>query len=79
MEKERTSILLNKEDLLKLKSIAKKINKSASFLIQEAVTEYIARTVPKKKIDIIGIVDSGDPYFADKVEDTLNEITAGED
>ena len=79
MEKERTSILLNKEDLLKLKSIAKKTNKSANFLIQEAVTEYIAKTLPKKKIDIIGIVDSGDPYFAEKAEDMLDEIAAGED
>lgn len=76
LEKERTSIFLDKEDLVKLKMIAKKTNRSTNFLIQEAVTEFISKTLPKRKIDIIGMVDSGDPYFADKVEDILEEITS---
>jgi hypothetical protein len=74
MEKGRTSILLNKDDLLKLKTISKKINKSINFLIQEAVTEYVSKTLPKRKIDIIGMVDSGDPHFAEKDEEILEGI-----
>ncbi|MCL4377168.1 MAG: hypothetical protein M1409_02115 [Actinobacteria bacterium] len=74
MEKGRTSILLNKDDLLKLKTISKRTNKSTNFLIQEAVTEYVSKTLPKRKIDIIGMVDSGDPHFAEKDEEILEEI-----
>ena len=79
MEKERTSVLLDKENLLRLKTIAKRNNKSISFLIQEAVTEYVSKTLPKRKIDIIGMVDSGDPHFAEKDEEILNEIIEEED
>jgi predicted DNA-binding protein len=50
MEKERTSILLNREDMLKLKAISKNIGKSTTFLIQEAVSEFISKTLPKRKI-----------------------------
>lgn len=79
MEKERTSVLLDKENLLRLKTIAKRNNRSISFLIQEAVTEYVSKTLPKRKIDIIGMVDSGDPHFAEKDEEILNEIIEEED
>jgi len=79
MKKERTSVLLNKEDVLKIKALSKKTNKSTSFLIQEAVTDYIARKMPERKIDIIGMVDSGDPYFAEKDEEILDKIISKED
>ena len=79
MEKERTSVLLNREDKLKLKAISKNTGKSTTFLIQEAVSEFISKTMPNKKIEIIGIVESGDPYFAENDEKILEEINSGEE
>jgi len=69
MEKERTSILLNKDEMLELKRLSKTTNKSTSYLIREAVTEYIAKKIPNKEIGIIGIVNSGDPHFAENDEE----------
>ena len=79
MKKERTSVLLNQADMLKLKAMSKRTNKSTSFLIQEAVSEFIAKTSPVKKIGIIGMVDSGDPHFAQKDEEILDKIINEED
>ena len=79
MEKERTSILLDKEDMLKLKAISKKTRRSTTFLIKEAVSEYISRNIPKRKIDIIGMVESGDPYLAENDEKILEEINSREE
>ena len=48
---------------------SKTTNKSTSYLIREAVTEYIAKKIPNKEIGIIGIVNSGDPHFAENDEE----------
>jgi len=58
MDKERTSILLDKDVMLKLKNLAKISNRSTSFLIREAVSNYVAKKVPKKEIGIIGMGSS---------------------
>lgn len=79
MEKERTSVLLDKEDMIKLKTISKKTGKSTTFLIKEAVSEYVSKIQPKRNIDIIGIVESGDPYFANNDEKILEEINSEEE
>jgi len=73
MDKERTSILLEKDIMLKLKNMAKFSNKSTSFLIREAVTEYVAKKVPRKEIGIIGIVNSDDPHFDENDEEYLKK------
>ncbi len=69
MNKIKISVFLDNDVMLKLKILAKLTNKSNSFIIREAVTEYIAKKIPKKEINIIGIVDSGDPHFAENDED----------
>jgi len=79
MKKERTSILLEKDIMLKLKALSRSTNKSATFLIQEAVTEFVAQKTSKQKIGIIGIADSKDPYFAEKDEEFLEKFGFGED
>ncbi len=79
MKKERTSILLKQEDLVNLRALSRKTNKSTSFLIREAVSEFLAKNIEAKKIGIAGMVDSGDPYFAEKDEEILDKIIAGED
>jgi len=79
MEKERTSILLEKDIMLKLKALSRSTNKSATFLIQEAVTEFVAQKTSKHKIGIIGIADSKDPHFAEKDEEYLEKSGFGED
>ena len=71
MDKERTSILLEKDVMLKLRTLAKTTNKSTSFVIREAVTEYVTKKTPKKNFNIIGIVNSGDPHFAENDEEYL--------
>ena len=73
MEKERTSILLNKDVMLKLKSLARLSNKSTSLLIREAVSDYVAKKAPKKELSIIGIVGSNDPNFAENDEEYLKK------
>ncbi|MCL4416060.1 MAG: ribbon-helix-helix domain-containing protein [Actinobacteria bacterium] len=79
MEKERTSVLLEKDIMLKLKALSRNTNKSTTSLIQEAITEFVAQRIPKKKICIIGIVDSKDPHFAEKDEEFLEKSGFGED
>jgi predicted transcriptional regulator len=79
MVKERTSVLLDKEVMLKLQAISRKTNKSRTFLINEAVTEFVAKKAPKKKLSIVGIVDSKDPNFAANDEKFLEEEGFGED
>jgi len=79
MEKERTSVLLEKDVMLKLRALSRNSNKSTSFLIKEAVTEYVAQKTFKQKISIIGIADSKDPYFAQKDEEFLEKSGFGED
>jgi len=60
MEKERTSILLDKDVMLELKRLSKTTSKSTSFLIREAVNSYVAKKAPKKEIGIIGIASSSE-------------------
>lgn len=79
MEKDRTSVLLDKDVMLKLKALSRSTNKSTTFLIQEAVTEFVAQKTSKKNIGIIGIADSKDPYFAQKDEEFLEKSGFGED
>ena len=77
MNKERSSILLDKDIMLKLKSLAKLSNKSTSFLIREAVSSYVSKKFPKNKIGIIGIGNSGGSDIANKKEEYLKGF--GED
>ncbi|GAG72241.1 unnamed protein product [marine sediment metagenome] len=69
MNKIKIAAFLDKDVMLKLKILAKITNKSTSYLIREAVTEYIAKKIPNKEIGIIGIVNSGDPHFAENDEE----------
>jgi predicted transcriptional regulator len=78
LKKERTSVLVNQEDLLKLKTLSMKMNKSTSFLIQEAIADFLIKKMPDKKIEMIGMVDSGDPHFAEKDEEILDKIVKTE-
>ncbi|MDP3012061.1 MAG: ribbon-helix-helix domain-containing protein [Candidatus Hydromicrobium sp.] len=73
MDKERTSILLERDIVLKLKNLARLTNKSTSFIIREALSEYITKKIHKKEINIIGIVNSGDPHFAENDEEYLKK------
>ncbi|MBE3114206.1 MAG: CopG family transcriptional regulator [Actinobacteria bacterium] len=60
MDKERTSILLERDVVLKLKNLARLTNKSTSFIIREALNSYVAKKAPKKEIGIIGIASSSE-------------------
>ncbi len=77
MEKERTSILLDKATMLKLKSLSKLSHKSTSLLIREAVSDYVAKKVPKSEIGIIGIGDSGGSDIANKKDEYLKGFGKG--
>ena len=71
MNKVKIAAFLENNVVLKLKSLAKLTNKSTSFI--KAVTEYIAKKIHKKEINIIGIVNSGDPHFAENDEEYLKK------
>ena len=79
MEKERTSVLLDKDIMLKLKALSRSLNKPATFLISEAVTEYMKKKIIKRKIGIIGIAESKDPGFAENDEEFMEKSGFGED
>lgn len=79
MEKDRTSVLLDKDVMLKLEALSRSTSKSKTFLIKEAVTEFIDKKISKQKIGIIGIAESKDPYFAQKDEEFLKNSGFGED
>ncbi|MGM0366874.1 MAG: ribbon-helix-helix protein, CopG family [Actinomycetota bacterium] len=80
MKKDRTSVLLDKEIMQRLLALSRRENKSRTFLINEAVKEYVTKRVPKKKkMGIIGIADSKDPQFAENDEKYLEENGFGED
>ena len=79
MKKQRTSILLKQEDFINLKTLSRKTNKSTSSLIQEAVNDFLAKKIKEKEIGIAGMVDSGDPHFAEKDEEILDKIISRED
>jgi len=73
MNKVKIVVSLKKDIILKLKNIEKFTNKSTSSIISEIVTEYAVKKIPKKKIGIIGITDSGDPHFAENDEEYLKK------
>ena len=77
MEKEITSILLDKDIMLQLKKLSKTTNKSTSFLIREAVSGYVAKKASKKKIGVIGIGSSGGSDIANNEYEYLKGL--GED
>jgi predicted transcriptional regulator len=79
MEKERTSVLLEKDVMLKLRALSRSTSKSTTFLIQKAVTKFLAQKTSNQKIGIIGIADSGDPHFAERDEEFLEKSGFGED
>lgn len=73
MEKERTTVILGKDLTRKLAILSRYTNKSKTYLISEAISEYVAKKLPQKDISIIGVVGSGDPEFAGKDEKILTE------
>lgn len=58
LEKERTNVLLDKDIMILLKNLSRKEGKSITFIVREAVQEYLSRNVPKKDFGIIGIGES---------------------
>ena len=74
MERERTSVLLDKDAMFKLKKLSKTTNKSTSFLIREAVSSFVTKKLPKKEIGIIGIGDSGGSDIANNEDEYLEGL-----
>jgi len=77
MNKVKIAAFLEKDVVLKLKNLARLTNKSTSFIIREAVNSYVAKKAPKKEIGIIGIINSGDPNFAENDEEYLKKKNFG--
>ncbi|MDZ7836891.1 MAG: ribbon-helix-helix protein, CopG family [Actinomycetota bacterium] len=48
MKNKITTVVFDQETISRLKSIARRNNKSTSFLIREAVTEYLGKKYPGK-------------------------------
>ncbi len=77
MKTTKTTVYLNAADYRKLKSLAADQGRSAAELVREAVAEYAARATEREWPRSIGIMDSGDPHFAENYEDYLDGF--GED
>ena len=73
----KTTVYLDATDYRKLKSLAADKGRSAAELVREAVAEYAARATEREWPRSIGIMDSGDPHFAENYEDYLDGF--GED
>ncbi len=73
----KTTVYLNAADYRKLKSLAADDGRSAAELVREAVAEYATRATEREWPRSIGIMDSGDPHFAENYEDHLDGF--GED
>ena len=73
----KTTVYLNAADYRRLKSLAADEGRSAAELVREAVAEYTARATEREWPRSIGIMDSGDPHFAENYEDYLDGF--GED
>ena len=55
MEKERTNVLLDKDMMVLLKNLSRAEGKSITFIVREAINEYLSKNMPKKDFGIIGI------------------------
>ena len=70
----KTTVYLNAADYRRLKSLAEEQDCSAAELVREAVTEYAARARRRLRPRSIGIADSGDPHFAERSEELLDDF-----
>ena len=68
----KTTVYLNEADYRKLKSLAADEGRPAAELVREAVAEYAARGTERPWPRSIGIMNSGDPHFAENDEDYLD-------
>lgn len=77
MRKIKTTVYLNAGDYRRLRSLAAAEGRSAAELVREAVAEYAAKATERAWPRSIGIMDSGDPRFAENYEDHMDGF--GED
>ena len=70
----KTTVYLNAADYRRLKSLAVDEGRSAAELVREAVAEYTARVKPRLRPRCIGIANSGDPHFAERSEELLDDL-----
>lgn len=70
----KTTVYLNAADYRRLKSLAEEQDRSAAELVREAVSAYAARARQRTRPRCIGIADSGDPHFAERSEELLDDF-----
>lgn len=72
MKKIKTTVYLNAGDYRRLRSLAAEEGRTAAELVREAVAEYAAKATERAWPRSIGIIDSGDPHFAENYEDYMD-------
>lgn len=70
----KTTVYLNAADYRRLKSLAGDQGCTAAELVREAVAEYAARARRSLRPRCVGIADSGDPRFAERSEELLDDF-----
>ncbi|MDE2975693.1 MAG: ribbon-helix-helix domain-containing protein [Gemmatimonadota bacterium] len=70
----KTTVYLNAADYRRLKLRAADEGRSAAELVREAVAEYAARIEPHLRPKCVGIANSGDPQFAERSEELLDDF-----
>lgn len=69
----RTTIHLDTELMFRLKQLAGTEGKSVAAIVREAITAYLVRQQPPRKLSIIGIGHSGKGNLSEDVEQLLKE------
>lgn len=62
----RTTILADEGLLLEAQQLATQQGMTVTALIQDAIREYLAAHRPKRRLSIIGVGSSGEPYPLDR-------------
>jgi predicted transcriptional regulator len=68
---QKTTVYLDAEDYRRLKAIARSTHQKPANLLREAVAEYTARHLPRRRARSIGAGDSGRSDLSERAEELL--------
>lgn len=71
MSIEKTTVYLDREDYRRLKILAAEDGRPPAALIREAVSEYAARRLPRRKARSVGAGRSGRKDLSERAEELL--------
>jgi predicted transcriptional regulator len=73
---QKTTVYLDADDYRRLKALARSSNRKPASLVREAVAEYTARQVPRRRARSVGAGDSGRGDLSERAEALLSGMGA---